>query len=235
MSSSKWDILVLDRSASMIHNIDKIKAGFADLVKEQKEQGSTNRFTVVGFNTEVEIMRDETFPDVSDLTQRDIYTKGCTALLDAVGTVYDMILENSEKKDVLITIITDGFENSSKKYTFETLNEKKKLLDENNNVKIVFIGTDINCLKGNVLLPHVSQSVNVNGNMLHAMKTASRTMSNQRENTDYVPEGTIDVSQVSDNSFTPMLGQPHPHLKRQHSYRSGPPPVAKCGRLCSLN
>jgi len=235
MSSSKWDILVLDRSSSMIHNIDKIKVGFTDLVKEQKEQGSTNRFIVVGFNTDVEIIRDEIFPNVSDLTQDDVYTKGRTALLDAVGTVYDMILENSEKKDVLITVITDGMENSSKKYTFETLNEKKKLLDENNNVTIVFIGADIDCLKNNILLHHVSQSVNVNGNMLQAMRTVSKSMSSQRENTDYVPEGTIDVSQISVNSYTPMLRQFPPPPNRQKSYRSGSLSDVKCGRLCIIN
>jgi len=239
---SGWDILVLDRSASMIHNINQIKVGFTDMVKEQKEQGSTNRFTVVGFNTDIEIMRDESFPDVSDLSKHEIYTRGMTSLLDAIGTVYDMILENSESNDVIITVITDGLENASKKYTFDALDAKKKELDQNNNIRLVFIGADIDCLKNNVLLPHVSQSVNVNGNMLQAMRTASRTMSSQRENIDYIPEGTVDIPKdapqdVSTNSRTPILrrtcSNPPPMPKRQVS-NAIPPPVAKCGRFCNI-
>ena len=46
-----WDILIVDKSASMIHNIEDIKKGFNELIKEQTEQESENRFTVIAFNT----------------------------------------------------------------------------------------------------------------------------------------------------------------------------------------
>ena len=124
-----WDIIVIDKSASMLPNITKIIEGFNNLVIEQKNQGSINKFTVIGFNSFVEIMKNEKFPDVSHLKESDLVLKGSTALLDAMGNVYDMIYSNKKVKNgayktVNITIITDGFENSSKFYTLEDLDEK---------------------------------------------------------------------------------------------------------------
>jgi hypothetical protein len=234
---SNWNILVLDRSASMLLNKDKIINGYSELVKEQKEQGSTDKFTVVGFNTEVKIIKDEVFPNVSEMSENEFYTVGRTALLDAVGTVYDIILKNSGYDKITITVITDGLENSSKIYNYSYLTELRKKVDEKNDIKIVFIGSDINCLKYNIISNHVSQSVNVNGNMLQAMRTASRTMSSDRENIDYVPEGTVDIkiiNSVSIDSETPMVCNQPPRPKRQQSYAI-PPPVSKCGKICNLN
>jgi len=234
---SNWNILVLDRSASMLLNKDKIINGYSELVKEQQEQGSTDKFTVVGFNNIVKIIKDEVFPTVSEMSENEFYTIGQTALLDAIGTVYDIILKTSGHDKITITIITDGMENSSKIYDCDNLIELRKKIDETKDIKIVFIGSDINCLKYNIISNHVSHSVNVNGNMLQAMRTASRTMSSDREIKDYIPEGTVDIKIINSfsiNSETPMLCHQPPRPKRQQSYAT-PPPLSKCGKICNLN
>ena len=44
---TNWNILVLDRSASMLSQKQKLVEGYNNLVNEQKEQGSTDKFTVI--------------------------------------------------------------------------------------------------------------------------------------------------------------------------------------------
>ena len=172
----KWDILILDRSASMLTNMDKLKKGFNNLVQEQKDAQLNSRLTVIGFNNIVEVIKDEYFPNVLPLEDEHYYALGTTALLDAVGNAYDLIIANKEYNDITLTVITDGEENCSKYYDFKTLNEKKKQID-NRNVKFVFMGADSKCIENNIIRPHVSQSLNYRGDIVQAMRTASRSMS----------------------------------------------------------
>ena len=83
----------------------------------------------------------------------------------------------------------------------------------------------MHCLQNNTLLPHVLYSVNCEGDMVQAMKTASRTMSSTRENSEYIPEGKVNVT--SNDSKLPIL-------KRQHSQVS-PPYLSPCDKFCRLN
>ncbi len=210
-----WDILVIDRSASMIDNIDNIKKGFNELVKEQISQKSENRFTVMGFNTSVKILSDANFPEVPDVSGEIIKVKGMTALLDSVGMAYNLILKQNKIKDVTLTIITDGMENSSKDYTIEILDKMKKDIDTDYNLKMVFIGADENCLYGNPIALHAGQSIDCKGDLLQAMRTASSTISSQRECTEYTPEGVVNIKStdllINKDILTPLV------MTRQHT------------------
>lgn len=220
---SDWDILVLDKSGSMFQNKKALINGFNDLVSEQKQEKSTNLLTVITFNDVVEIFKEETFPNVSDIKESDIITKGTTALLDAVGEVYDMILNNNKYKNITLTVITDGQENSSKNYTFDTLNEKKKLIDNKYTLKMVFIGADVSCITENEVNLHATQSVDCSGNIQEAMRIASRTMSSGREVSQYIPEGIVNV-----NPVTPLV------MKRScSSINERPPKVKRCKTFCN--
>lgn len=220
-----WDILVLDRSASMLSKKNSLREGYNNLVSEQIKQGSKSKFTVYAFNTIVDIIKDEVFPNVSELHEDEFNTFGCTALLDAVGNVYDTILQNTEYEKINITIITDGMENSSKFYTIQLLDDKRKELDKHFNINLTFIGADMHCLRNNTLLPHVLHSVNCEGDMVQAMKTASRTMSSTREDSEYIPEGKVEIN-PNDSKL--------PILKRQHS-SVNPPFLSQCDKFCRLN
>ena len=202
-----WDILIVDKSASMIHNIEDIKKGFNELIKEQTEQESENRFTVIAFNTNVEILSDDIFVNTLDVIDELTNVKGLTALLDAIGEAYSLILEQTDIKDITLTVITDGQENSSKHYTISELDNLKKDIDKDYNLKMTFIGADKDCLYGNPIALHAHVSLSCEGNLLGAMRTASSSMSSQREGTDYIPEGIVDISQnkVSSTDKSPLL------------------------------
>ena len=228
---SNWNILVLDKSASMLSKKQTLIEGYNNLVSEQKEQGSKDKFTVLCFNTNVKIIKDEYFPNVSMMNDNEFNCQGCTALLDAIGMVYNIILENSEYDNITITVITDGLENSSKIFTVDTLNNKRKEIDKHYKITFLFIGSDMNCLQNNVMLPHVSSSINYDGNIAEAMKTASRTMSSQRDGTEYIPDGVVNISPkesiVQQSSTVPLVN------KRQHSSIE-PPYVSRCDKICKL-
>ncbi len=216
----KWDILILDRSASMLTNMDKLKKGFNNLIQEQKEAQLNSRLTVIGFNNVVEVIKDEYFPNVLPLEDEHYYALGMTALLDAVGNAYDLIIANKEYDDITLTVITDGEENCSKYYDFKTLDEKKKQIN-NRNVKFVFMGADSNCIENNIIRPHVSQSLNYRGDIVQAMRTASQSMS--RGNST-----NADSSQEYTES--------KPMIKRDGSIlQNDPPSIKKCKRLCSTS
>ena len=86
-----WDILIVDKSASMIHNIEDIKKGFNELMEEQMKQESENRFTVIAFNTDVEILSDDIFANTLDIIDELTNVKGLTSLLDGIGKALSLI------------------------------------------------------------------------------------------------------------------------------------------------
>ncbi len=199
-----WDILIVDKSASMVHNIEDIKKGFNELMEEQMKQESENRFTVIAFNTDVEILSDDIFANTLDVIDELTNVKGLTSLLDAIGKAYNLILNQNENKDITLTVITDGQENCSRKYTISELDKLKKEIDKDYNLNMTFIGADKDCLYGNPIALHANVSLSCEGNLLGAMRTASSSMSSQREGTDYIPEGIVDISQ-SNISKGPLL------------------------------
>tara|TARA_B100000035_G_C21025704_1_gene566121 strand:- start:212 stop:877 length:666 start_codon:yes stop_codon:yes gene_type:complete len=220
---SSWDILILDKSASMIENKKSLIDGFNDLVLEQQKEKSSNLFTVVMFNHEVDLFKEDKFENFRLFKNSDILPKGTTALYDAIGTVYDIILQNDTHKNITLTVITDGMENSSKIYTTKMLNNMKKDIDKKCKINMTFIGTDMSCIDSENITSHASQSVNCRGDLNKALKIASRTMSSQREETDYVPEGI-----VISNPVTPLV------MKRSRSSNSFPPKIKRCRSICDL-
>lgn len=187
---SFWDILLIDKSGSMFPNIKTIKEGFENLVKEQKEQGSKNKFTLIGFNQDIEILKDEYFPNISDLSDRDLAIKGLTAIYDAIGYVYDLIIKENRLGDITVTIISDGYENASRYYDAEKIEEKRKIIEKNYRLNFMFIGTDQKCIDDNAsIIKHISNFVNCNGDMYLAMRTVSRNMSDSREKEELLNPG----------------------------------------------
>lgn len=175
---STWDILILDKSGSMMPNKQNLINGFNNLVDEQQTQGSTNKFTLITFSNSVIVHPEQYFPNVDKMS--DIEIKGQTSLIDAIGEAYTLV-KNSDHKTVSITIITDGYENSSTKYTRESLNVLKQEISENIQLNITFIGTDAECIKENPINLHTTRSIDYRGDLLSAMRSASQSITTTRE------------------------------------------------------
>ena len=222
---STWDIIILDKSASMLNNIKNLISGYNNLVEEQINQGSNNKFTCITFNTTVDIFVEGTFPNIDKIEDGDIITSGCTALLDAIGEAYTLVLNSSHKK-VSLTIITDGLENSSKKYTRQDLDSLKNEINKNTDLNVTFIGSDINCIALNPISRHVSTNINYNGDLSSAMRSMSQSISSQRENQEFVNEDIVSNEQMKNASVQISINKPlipppkrsksfsHPHPKK---------------------
>ena len=79
-------VFILDRSGSMGGLESDTIGGFNSLLsKQQKEEGEAVVSTVL-FDDVCEVLHDrKSIGDIEQLTEKDYYVRGCTALLDAVG------------------------------------------------------------------------------------------------------------------------------------------------------
>lgn len=142
-SNDKFKIVViLDESGSMETIKNNMLNSLNDLIKEQKEiKERPSTFTLVKFNDKINV-KYENFPleEIKLLKSYDYIPSGSTALYDAIGYTINRF---RNERDVLMVIITDGQENSSKKYNKEfvttKLNEKKKY----NNWSYVYLSCDL--------------------------------------------------------------------------------------------
>ena len=143
-------VCVLDRSGSMGSIVDDSIGGFNTFLKEQQEEPGEAKMTMVLFNHDYEIIHD--FVDikkVKPLTTKTYVPAGTTALLDAVGRTVDSLgdkLRDMDEKDrpenVIMVILTDGMENSSRDYARSAIKEKIEHQQDKYNWKFIFLGAN---------------------------------------------------------------------------------------------
>lgn len=138
--------VVIDRSGSMDKVRDDAIGGFNAFLKSQQELPGDANMTVVLFDTTVETYAVGPVKGVAPLSQESYKPDGWTALYDAVGKTIDDIgkkLANMREEDrpskVIIAILTDGAENSSKKYTQQDVFNKIKVQRDTYNWEFIFL------------------------------------------------------------------------------------------------
>tara|TARA_B110001450_G_scaffold255824_1_gene284372 strand:- start:1220 stop:1945 length:726 start_codon:yes stop_codon:yes gene_type:complete len=176
---AKWNILLVDSSASMTSNKNSVESGILTLFMEQKD--NTDRFTFLTFNTDVNHIIDAKFNEIDcQHLINSITNKGFTAMYDAVGYVYEMIIDQFVE-NISFTIITDGYENSSKIHTLDSLKDLRKSIDEKCNLNFSFICESDGVLTDNsAIISHANESCEVSGDYTKAFRSVSRSMSTPR-------------------------------------------------------
>lgn len=214
---SAWNILLVDASASMFSNVDSVNKGIVDLFIEQEE--NKDRFTFLTFNTDIQCLIDTDFNEINpENIIRRIVNHGLTALYDAVGHVYEMVL-NECPEYVNITVITDGHENSSKNHTLESLKTLREKIDEMCNINVTFICENENVLNNNsAIISHANESCEVAGDYTKAFRTVSRTMSSVRYPS---VSNSYNYNETEDKDKNEgEVSMSEPIVKRQKSYIS---------------
>lgn len=149
-----YHLIVLDESGSMSCVTKQTISGCNETLntirKMQHDNSDTQRHfvSIYLFDTDRKgsryIRKDTPIDDVADVTGRDYRPCGSTPLFDALGlTLYDLSLHIEPQKAAgYVTIITDGYENSSVEYGIQVV---KKLIDtlKKKGVVFSFIGANI--------------------------------------------------------------------------------------------
>ncbi|MBO5234336.1 MAG: VWA domain-containing protein, partial [Alistipes sp.] len=134
MKTRIFNLIIIDESGSM----QSIKRAAIDSVNEtiqtirsaqKKHEDQEHYVSLVTFNDDVKTVY-ECVPvdEVKELTAETYQPDCCTALYDAMGISLNALRKKVAEDDkVLVTVVTDGYENASKEYSGKAI---KALVDE---------------------------------------------------------------------------------------------------------
>ena len=136
MKTRVFNLVIIDESGSM-HSIkkeaiDSVNETIQSVRSAQKNDDEQEYFvSLVTFNDNVKTVCDCVRADeVSELTEKTYNPSCCTALYDAMGvSINELRKKVAESDRVLVTVVTDGYENASIEYSGKQILEIVKRLD----------------------------------------------------------------------------------------------------------
>ena len=132
-------IFLIDRSGSMSGSEEDTIGGFNSYIERERKKGFNTKVTTVFFDDQYEMLyKRKDINEVSELTDKEYWVRGMTALYDAIGKTINQ-LSHEIDNTVLFVIMTDGMENDSHEYSKEHVTN----LINNHNWEFIFIGADI--------------------------------------------------------------------------------------------
>jgi len=131
-------VFILDRSGSMQGTEKDTIGGYNAYINDFKDKDA--KITTVLFDDKYEmITKRQEVKEVSKLTEKQYYVRGCTALLDAVGNTIKF-MEKEKAKKVIFIITTDGYENASVEFNKSQI---KEMIQGHKEWEFMYIGADI--------------------------------------------------------------------------------------------
>lgn len=140
---------VLDRSGSMVCMGPEPPQAWNAFVREQQKVGGNESYiSFYTFNDSVTCeYKNVLLKDAEEYT--DYVTEGCTALYDAVRLAVNNQLETKRDKNVVLVVITDGKDNSSRgpdNKSFSSAKEEVKALvkqmEDEHNWQVMYLAAD---------------------------------------------------------------------------------------------
>lgn len=147
-------VFILDRSGSMCGlEIDTI-GGYNSLLEKQKKTPGKVLVSTILFDSSSEVLIDRLdLQNVPLMKEKDYQTQGCTALLDAIGgsikhtsSIHKYARDEDRPANTLFIITTDGFENSSRYYSYETVKKMIEKQKEKYDWQFIFLGANIDAV-----------------------------------------------------------------------------------------
>ena len=142
MKKKRVDVVfLLDRSGSMANCVADTIGGYNNYLKEQKESANAVFVSTILFDHDYEVLHDCVPIDkVNELTDKDYFVRGSTALYDAIGKTILALDKKQLDNKVLFIITTDGFENASRSFHREQV---KELIEGHPNYEFIYVGANI--------------------------------------------------------------------------------------------
>jgi uncharacterized protein YegL len=147
-------VFILDRSGSMSGLETDTIGGFNSTLEAQRKQEGEARVSTILFDNQFEELHDRIdLSEIQPLTSNQYFVRGSTALYDAVALGIRKIANaqmatkvEARADKVIVVIITDGYENSSRETSAAML---KELIEEKRaeQWEFIFMGANIDaCL-----------------------------------------------------------------------------------------
>ena len=148
-------VFILDRSGSMSGLESDTIGGFNSMIAQQKREAGEALVSTVLFANDSTVIHDRLpLGEVPPLTEKEYFTCGCTALLDAVGgTIHHIgnIHKYARREDVpektMFIITTDGYENASRRYDYERVRRMIERQKERYGWEFLFLGANIDAVE----------------------------------------------------------------------------------------
>ena len=145
--------VILDRTGSMESIRDDTIGGFNTFLKQQKAEPGTATLTLVQFDTQDPyevIHRFKPIEEVPALNRETYVPRASTPLLDALGRgINDLEASLGELKEedrpskVVVVVVTDGQENSSREFRKQQIEKMVKEKTEKSSWQFVFLSADL--------------------------------------------------------------------------------------------
>ena len=148
-------VFILDRSGSMEGLESDTIGGFNGMLTQHRSEGGDVLVSTVLFDHENKVIHDRVrIADVPALTSKEYYTRGCTALLDAMGgaihhikNVHKYARPEDRPARTMFIVTTDGMENSSTRYTADQVRAMVKKQEKEAGWEFVFLGANIDAVQ----------------------------------------------------------------------------------------
>ena len=148
-------VFILDRSGSMAGLESDTIGGFNAMIEKQKKEDGEAWVSTILFDHVSEVLHDRLkLADVPKMTERDYTVRGCTALLDAIGSAIrhiGNIHRYARPEDVpahtLFVITTDGMENASKEFSSDEVKALIQKQKERYGWEFLFLGANIDAVE----------------------------------------------------------------------------------------
>lgn len=151
-------VLIVDKSGSMNTIKNDTIGGVNSFLKSQKEEDGETTITLVLFDSDTNVVYQSIdIQSAAELTNKTYIPNGSTALYDSLGISLKLIkkrideLSEEEKPEkVIVAVVTDGVENSSRlvnkeglrKYTKDKIFEKITKLQTDSNYIFLYLGAN---------------------------------------------------------------------------------------------
>lgn len=146
---------IVDRSGSMrgkeSDTIGGLRAAMDEL-RSSMVEGDTINVSIKYFDDKQDLMlRSSNLTQMTeaqfDLIFSQYCPRGSTALLDALGDsltyfCQKKLTEPESFKSCVIYVTTDGLENASKKYTYQTISDMIKSSETEHNIRVLYLGAN---------------------------------------------------------------------------------------------
>lgn len=147
-------VVVVDKSGSMANKRSDVVGGFNSFLAEQRKRDDDSSLSLVMFDTGYEVKFSHVpLKYARDLSAEDYVPGGGTALLDAIGKTITTLetatgglhlgVREAPKPDkVILVIVTDGEENSSRLYTNAAIREMIKAREATGRWETIYLGAN---------------------------------------------------------------------------------------------